>query len=185
MINKHQMNYVIVDLEATCWESDQSTEDMEIIEIGAVLLKGNTFQSFSDFDQFVKPIINPYLSDFCMQLTNITQRQVDEALIYKKAFQSFLVWIGEEPFKLCSWGKFDFDLFVLENKRVNIGFPENFMGHINLKELYARAFNTKPNIGLKKALQKQSMVFHGNPHRGIDDARNTARIAQMILVLDY
>jgi inhibitor of KinA sporulation pathway (predicted exonuclease) len=48
-----------------------------------------------------------------------------------------------------------------------------------------RAFSTRPTIGLRKALQKQSMTFQGNPHSGIDDAKNAARLAQLILVLDY
>lgn len=179
------MNYVIVDLEATCWKSDSRTDEMEIIEIGAVLLDGISFQPYSDFEQFVRPLVNPDLSTFCKDLTNITQNQIDEAPDYKEAFKHFLSWIGDEPFKLCSWGQFDFDMFNVENKRNGLAFPSNFIRHINLKELYARAFSSKANIGLKKALQKQSMVFRGSPHRGIDDARNTARIAQMILVLDY
>lgn len=178
------MNYVIVDLEAICWESDSRTAEMEIIEIGAVLLDGISFQSFSDFEQFVRPLLNPDLSSFCKELTNITQNQIDEAPDYKEAFEHFLSWIGDEPFKLCSWGQFDFDMFNVENNRNGLAFPFGFKGHINLKEMYSRAFNTKPCIGLREALHKRNMTFMGKHHRGIDDARNIARIAQIILVLD-
>ncbi len=47
------MNYIIYDLEATCWEGSR-WEEMEIIEIGAVLLDGEHFQPMAEFEQFVR-----------------------------------------------------------------------------------------------------------------------------------
>ncbi len=178
------MNYVIFDLEATCWQDSTPLQKMEMIEIGAVMLDGKSYQAVSDFEHFVKPSINPELSDFCINLTGIKQNKINTASDYKTVFGLFLDWIGEGSLKLCSWGKFDNDLFKIENKRINAAFPKNFKGHINLKELYSKAFNAKPSIGLMEALHKRNMTFQGKHHRGIDDARNIARIAQMILVLD-
>lgn len=68
-------------------------------------------------------------------------------------------------------------------KNINTG-PSNFMGFMNLKELFARAYDTKDNIGLREAMRKLSMPFEGRLHRGIDDARNIAAVAQTILMLD-
>jgi 3'-5' exoribonuclease 1 len=175
------MNYVIVDLEATCWEDIDSPEEMEIIEIGAVFMSGHPIRQYSDFDLFVKPLKNVILSTFCMQLTNIRQHWIDEAYAYPDAYLHFIEWIGAEPFMLCSWGDFDFEMFNLENKRHKITFPPNFAGHLNLKLLFAECFNAKPGIGLKAAMKKLGITFHGTPHRGIDDARNTASIAEVIL----
>ncbi|HLP71805.1 MAG TPA: 3'-5' exonuclease [Bacteroidales bacterium] len=179
------MNYIIVDLEATCWEDSDSLEKMEMIEIGAVLMGGDPLRQYAEKDIFVKPAINPELSIFCMTLTNIRQHWIDEADTYPEAFREFIEWIGTEHFKLCSWGEFDFDLFNLENQRHSTRFPENFSGHINLKTLFAEAFNSKPGIGLKAAMRKLGITFHGTPHRGIDDARNIATLAERVLVLDY
>ncbi len=39
-------------------------------------------------------------------------------------------------------------------------------------------------IGLREAMRKLSMPFDGRLHRGIDDARNIAAVAQTILMLD-
>ena len=75
------MNYIIVDLEATCWEGCQVNK-MEIIEIGAVCLNGNNLYPISEFQQFVKPMINPVLSGFCKNLTHIKQKQIDLAPIF-------------------------------------------------------------------------------------------------------
>ena len=58
------MRYVIVDLEATCWESRKSIEQMEIIEIGAVILKSSQGPIVGEFNAFVKPVIDSVLSEF-------------------------------------------------------------------------------------------------------------------------
>jgi len=72
------MDYVVVDLEATCWEGS-SVENMEVIEIGAVSLDGEILQPISDFQQLVRPTTNPVLTDYCKDLTGIEQQQIDSA----------------------------------------------------------------------------------------------------------
>jgi len=177
------MNYIIVDLEATCWEGCK-TENMEMIEIGAVCLDGEMLQPYSEFQQFVKPAIRPELTDFCLELTHIKQRKVDFAPSFPEAFNNFIQWIGDTPFRLCSWGKFDYDLFNYELDRCNGKWPAGFLGYLNLKDLYAEAYSVKPNIGLRKAMQKLGMKFEGTLHRALVDAQNISRVAQTMLVID-
>jgi inhibitor of KinA sporulation pathway (predicted exonuclease) len=177
------MDYVVVDLEATCWEGSR-VDEMEIIEIGAVRLDGKLLQPISDFQQFVKPTINPVLSDFCQRLTHIKQKQIDSAPSFSIAFSNFTHWIGKGSSRLCSWGAFDNALFVHELERHAMKWPIEFSGHINLKELFASAYSTRSSIGLREAMRKLSMPFEGRLHRAIDDARNISRVAQTILVLD-
>src|SRR6185436_2442801 len=100
------MRYVIVDLEATCWENTRNTDRMEIIEIGAVLLLSTLNEPVSEFNRFVRPVVETKLSDFCKRLTSITQSDVDGADTFWTAFHEFLDWIGQEPFVLCSWGAY-------------------------------------------------------------------------------
>lgn len=177
------MNYIIYDLEATCWEGSR-WEEMEIIEIGAVMLAGEHFQPMSEFEQFVRPVDLPELTPFCMELTSIKQKQIDVAPDFSEAFDQFMEWIGEEPFKLCAWGDFDAKMVKKECERHGKSMPDNFKVFMNLKELFARAYDTKDNIGLREAMRKLSMPFEGRLHRGIDDARNIAAVAQTILMLD-
>ena len=96
------MRYIIVDLEATCWEV-VDRKDMEIIEIGAVVLSPNKNLD-KEFTAFVRPIMKPILSDYCKKLTTISQKDVDSAETFNVVFPKFLQWIGIEPFYLCSWG---------------------------------------------------------------------------------
>lgn len=95
------MNYIIFDLEATCWENDR-TKQNEIIEIGAVKLNEN-LAVIGEFQTFIKPKLNPILSDFCKKLTSISQEEVDQAPSFGKAISHFQNWIGSE-YHLCSWG---------------------------------------------------------------------------------
>jgi len=58
--------YLIVDLEATC-SNDNSIEraHMEIIEIGAVMIQGQTLEVIDEFQTFIKPVRTPKLTAFC------------------------------------------------------------------------------------------------------------------------
>ena len=80
------MRYVIVDLEATCWEKGTSPDRQEIIEIGAVSLDSNVGPASEEFACFVRPIIRPFLSAFCVQLTGVRQEDVDQAEFFPVAF---------------------------------------------------------------------------------------------------
>jgi len=91
---------------------------------------------------------------------------------------------GLSDFRLCSWGDFDYELFEHELNRHGLSWPDRLRGHVNLKNLHAHAYSLSSGIGLRQALQKHGLSFDGKPHRGIDDARNIAKIARMILTLD-
>jgi inhibitor of KinA sporulation pathway (predicted exonuclease) len=117
------MNYVIVDLEATCWEGRDNSKN-EIIEIGAVLVSGQR-RILSEFEGFVKPLMHPVLSSFCKTLTSIRQDQVDQAPYFYEAVASFRQWIEEfgAEYVLCSWGyynklQFEQDCRLHESKPV-------------------------------------------------------------------
>ena len=57
--------FLIVDLEATC-SNDVSVprEEMEIIEIGAVMLNRSTWEIDSEYQKFIKPVRHPNLTKF-------------------------------------------------------------------------------------------------------------------------
>jgi inhibitor of KinA sporulation pathway (predicted exonuclease) len=174
------MRYVIVDLEATCWQTGTNPSRMEIIEIGAVLLDSGDMQPIKEFGRFVKPIVEPVLSAFCTQLTSIQQHDIDNVEHFYTVFPAFLDWIGPEPFMLCSWGAYDLNQFRTDCQRHGIPFPATFERHINLKKAFAQWKHVKP-CGMKAALAMLNLPLEGQHHRGIDDARNIARIAQQLL----
>lgn len=171
------MNYIIFDLEATCWENrDQSPN--EIIEIGAVKINAEG-TTVDEFQAFVKPTVHPTLSDFCTRLTSITQQHVDQAPTFDQAIQLFKDWIGVDqlPYLLCSWGFYDrrqlredSDRFGLDKKWIN--------KHISVKHQHHKLAGTEQPMGMDEALKLEGFPLQGTHHRGIDDARNIARIFQ-------
>ena len=174
------MRYVIVDLEATCWETGQTPSRMEIIEIGAVMMESSRGPVRGEFGAFVKPVASPQLSEFCTRLTSIRQEYVEQAEYFWTVFPQFVSWIGEEPFRLCSWGAYDLNQFRTDCARHNMEFPASFSNHINLKKEFSRQKSVKPT-GMRGALAMLNIPLEGTHHRGIDDARNIARIATLLL----
>lgn len=66
---------------------------MEIIEIGAVLVERDQLQIIDEFQTFIKPTKNPILTDFCKELTSITQKDIDSAPIFPIAIAEFKNWL--------------------------------------------------------------------------------------------
>ena len=98
------MKHIIVDLEATCWQGKAPAPN-EIIEIGAVCVDENA-AIIGEFVTFIKPTKSTHLSDFCTELTSITQDMVDDAPYFPEAVGAFQKWIAsfEDEYFLCSWG---------------------------------------------------------------------------------
>ncbi len=170
------MNYIIFDLEASCWLGRPPQGMNEIIEIGAV--KVNDYNEVvSTFSRFVKPTINPILSDFCKRLTSISQENVDKSRTFPSIIQEFMDWVGvnEEDYFLISWGKYDKQQLKqdCELHKLDVDWVEN---HFNLKPAYRSLKNLKDEPGLKKAVKLEGFEFTGIHHRAISDAENTAKI---------
>ncbi len=53
------MRFLIVDLEATCWEVGSVPSKLEAIEIGAVMLESEHGPASGDFTMFVRPAGQP------------------------------------------------------------------------------------------------------------------------------
>ena len=171
-------NYIIVDLEATCWEGDKSQRN-EIIEIGAVCIRhaDGELTSAGEFCEFVKPMLNPTLSDFCTQLTSITQSQVDSADPFPVVLKQFLNWINHfsGDYLIGSWGHYDRVQFMRDCDLHQL--DDNWVySHISLKHQYAQIKHHKRPVGMKRALKNEALSLEGTHHRGIDDARNLSKI---------
>ena len=175
------MRYVVVDLEATCWKGgEQPREDLETIEIGAVLLAAPAGPVAAEFGAFVRPVVHPVLSEFCRQLTSIRQADVDAADPFPAVLRRWLTWIGPEPFTLCSWGLYDLNQLRHDSERHGLTLPPTFERHLNLKKEFSRVFRVKA-YGMARALEVAGLTLEGTHHRGADDARNIARLATRVL----
>lgn len=171
--------YLVVDLEATCWDTKNGQNpNSEIIEIGAVMLD-DKMEIMGEFDQFVRPILNPILSDFCKELTHIKQEDVDDSNAFLSVYGELMQFIGDRQVIFCSWGEYDKKQFRRDCILHNVPeFPKDDK-FINIKRLFAEKAHT-PKCGVSRALAMLEMKFEGSPHRGIDDAKNIAKIFKVI-----
>ena len=171
------MNFIIYDLEATCWDGAPPSKVQEIIEIGAVRLNGYGEEEGS-FERFVHPILNPNLSAFCQELTSIEQYQVDRASKFSSVIEDFQDWaeIFDEDYMLCSWGGFDKRMLIQDCDLHDIDAEWIFDHHINIKKQYQEFKRLKRPAGLKRTVEKEGFEFTGIHHRGISDAENLAKI---------
>jgi len=179
-----EQTLLTVDLEATCWDgrytpdgTAQSIHNMEIIELGCAL--ANRQGELLDTQSFlVRPARNPVLSNFCTELTGITQSMVDAAPTLPEAIEVMNTWLGDLPdsFIWCSWG--NYDRLHLEVQSLLDGARPAILArpHLNLKRIWRRTTGQKKKNGLAHALAFHDLAFEGHHHRGVDDARNMARV---------
>lgn len=167
--------YLVVDLEATCDEDHAiPREQTEIIEIGAVLVDGRTLQPLRELSVLVRPRLHP-ITPFCTQLTSITREMVANAPLFPEAIAACARWLGSDKPLLCSWGGYDRDQLRRDASRSGVRLPFGDR-HLNLKARFADAMELDREVGVGAALSKVGLRFEGRAHRGIDDARNIARL---------
>lgn len=170
------MNYIVFDLEATCWEGAPPNQVREIIEIGAIKL--NAFgEPLGSFNQFIRPVVNPILSPYCKELTGIEQNQVQRAAKFTRVIDLFFEWsdLFEEPYLLLSWGKMDVTLLQNDCALHEVD-ADWLQTYIDMKSQYKSIRKLRKPIGLKKALTREGFEFDGQHHRAIDDATNTVKL---------
>jgi inhibitor of KinA sporulation pathway (predicted exonuclease) len=91
--NRH---YLIIDLEATCSDTGEVPRgEMEIIEIGAVVMDSKTFEIESEFQSFIRPVRHPVLTGFCTELTGIKQDQVVVAPAFTAIIAKMKHWMNQ------------------------------------------------------------------------------------------
>ncbi len=181
-----QHYYLIIDLEATCCDDNSfPRQEMEIIEIGAVMLDAKTLEVVSEFQSFVQPVQHPQLTSFCTKLTSIQQSHVDAAPKYPEVHQSMIDWLSKyDDWMFCSWGAYDARQFESDCQYHQLEYPFGLpikKNHLNLKIAFSEVNGFRKRFGMQKALSLTGLELQGTHHRGIDDARNIARIVRMCL----
>ena len=191
---------LVLDFEATC-QKGQQLKPHEIIEFPCALL--NTRKGFeveSIFHKYVRPVHHPILTEFCTELTGITQDIVNEADDFESVFRQFRLWVEDElalinpetnksstndvnkfTFVIC--GDWDFKYMLPEQcSTSNISIPGYMKKWINVKKSFAASFGIpdRPK-GLSSMLRSLEMEFVGRPHSGIDDVKNIVRIVKSLV----
>ena len=181
--DKYQ-HILVVDLEATCCDLKSiPRHQMETIEIGAVMVSTDNLEIVDEFQTFIKPFRHPVLTEFCLQLTSITQQQVDTAPTFAEAIDLWQPWLARFDRTIFgSWGDYDRKQLQQDSKhyRIDLPYPVS-SNHINLKQIFSTTQGLNKGYGMAQALNLVNIDLTGTHHRGIDDARNISKLLPYIL----
>ncbi len=177
--------YLVIDVEATCDDAGAVPgPEMEIIEVGALFVDGDSLAPLEEFQTFVRPVRHPRLTAFCTQLTTITQAMVDAAPAFPEAMAALSARIhahgGPPQVLFASWGAYDRSQFEQDCRYHSVAWPFG-PDHLNLKAQFSERRGSSRRFGMAQALRVVGLPLAGTHHRGIDDARNIARLLPFIV----
>jgi len=165
-------NIVIFAISATAWDFRKNIAargyDKEIIEIAAIKTNSD-IDRLDEFQTFVKPLEHKKISSFCQRFTGITQFDVNDAPLIKKAIEKFSDWLDPDPI-ICSYGTMYINTFSKACKKARFGDP--FSRVINAKKRIATSLKWRSERGLEKAMLSCGLKFHGRRNRAPNEAFN-------------
>jgi inhibitor of KinA sporulation pathway (predicted exonuclease) len=173
---------MIVDIEHTCTlDGSIPPDEREIIELGAVVIDIKSIKIIDEFSALIKPQRHPKISNFCSQLTGITQPELDNSNNFETVFLNFLNWYPlTSKVLFATWGSYDL-------VQINIDCEFHNLQHfspsavLNLKKAFKAVNKLKKPVGLSRALELCQCEDKGSRHRALDDARNTVQLLPFIL----
>lgn len=162
---------LFVDLEITCDVKNKPFKEREIIQIGIVEIDTINLEVLRSDEWLVKPKTSA-ITEYCTELTGITQNDVDSSPNLGKVGKSIRHIYGSVNKFWYSWGRDNLftDLECQRNKVPMIFSPD----HVNLSESYRCYKGHDCNISLKNALNEMGIKPYGKEHKAVDDAMNTA-----------
>ncbi|NHN25741.1 exonuclease domain-containing protein [Flavobacterium jejuense] len=167
---------IIIDLEATCWNGPVPKGQVnEIIEIGICELDTLSGAITKNKGILIKPE-HSTVSPFCTELTTITQELLDkEGMSFEDAIEMLEQEYQPDKYTWASYGQYDLNMLKKQCSYRKIGYP---MGshHINVKELFSEVKGLNKKVGMNGALAILNIPLEGTHHRGVDDAKNIAKI---------
>ena len=175
-------SFVIYDTEYTAWEGSRKNnwkrpgEFREIIEIGAIRgsLVKNKIIVKKVFSILVRPVINPKLSNYIIQLCGITQQMVDKKGVNFNTAWNKLLKFTRGANSILSFG--EDDLIIQENLIMNkVDYRINNKIWLNYKSI----FLNESNLNRKSSIQSCDIPkalglepINKQKHRALSDVLN-------------
>ena len=172
----------VLDMEWTSWEGAWARgwsgpgEFREVVEIGLVTLSNDmALREISHFQVYVRPILNPTLSPYFVNLTGIKQATIDsEGITLAAAQKQMQEYLKDECMKIYSHGG-DGEHLRLNCEKIGIQFlfqPERFI-NINtaISEFIGKPISTYTSSDLPAELDFDPP---GDSHTAVADCRCVA-----------
>jgi inhibitor of KinA sporulation pathway (predicted exonuclease) len=165
----------VVDVEATCWAGDPPPgESAEIIEIGLTVVDPIRRARLDRHRILVRPERSA-VSEFCTELTGLTQADVDAGVSFAEACEILTAEHAAARRGWASWGDYDRRQFEHQCAATPAAYPFG-LRHLDAKARFARAYRLPRPVGMAHALAMAGLPLEGRHHRGDDDAWNISAL---------
>ncbi|CAI2356736.1 unnamed protein product [Caenorhabditis sp. 36 PRJEB53466] len=185
---------LILDFETT---SDGTMNDypFEVIQFSVVAfdVKKNKTRDDLNFNEYVKPVINPVLSDHCAAFTGIDQKTLDSADNFKDVYYRFVKWLSDNGIEerrfaiVCDSRQDMWRIAQYQLRLDDIIMPSFFRQYISLwrvfeaeqerrgrKELFEKSY-------ISKMIEYYELDKIGKAHNSNDDCKTMCLIVQKML----
>ena len=166
----------VVDIEATCWAKNAQTRHVsDIIEIGLTTVDLAAGERLAKYKILVRPERST-VSDFCTELTGLTQDAVDSGMSFAEACGLLSTEHKAAGRPWASWGDYDRNQFLRQCADTGVAYPFGEV-HVNAKAVFAAAHRGhRGGRGMTAALQIAAIPLEGRHHDGADDSWNIAAL---------
>ena len=166
---------VIFDTEYTSWPGsnerdwDGPNEYREIVQIGAIIVDTKKFIELDSLNLLIKPVKNPVLSDYFINLTGIVQKDVEQkGMSYNEALLKFASW--SRDYDIYSFGG---DERVLKENCgfINMPFPFENSRFMDIRDVFRKSvpdINKYQSGFVMSAFGKKSATM---AHNALNDVR--------------
>jgi len=178
-------NYFVVDFEFTQYTKPVGKPRAffsEIIEIGAILIDGETFEIIGEIENFVKPHFFPNHAAESMEFCMITEADMEEAIEFSDMLERMAsMYVPGETY-FVSWGNYDYHVIERGCERHQLQNPVLKEDYLDLAAAYKIYKGDHLTTGLAKAAEELQVTAEGFGHTAYDDAMNTVGV--LIKLLD-
>jgi len=189
MSKENIIYYCILDFEATCVEN-KTIINQEIIQFPSILYKYNIdtqeLNRISEFNEYVKPVMNPILTEFCTKLTGITQNDVENANIFKIVLRNHYLWLKNftqmENIIFITFGDWDLKTMLPNQLKINNNKAHKaYSRWINIKQVFKSVYKYNCS-GMMDVLKYLKINHVGRHHNGYDDCLNISLIFEHLML---
>lgn len=171
----------VIDLECLCWEDNNPKKTYaEIIEIGIAQLNCKTLEITKVEQILIRPEGN--VSEYCTNLTGLTWDKLrKEGLPFLGACNRMIKNFGTISRGWAAFGEGDNAAFKQNCVLKKAPYPLR-NNCLDISSLIMLSNGLSERISLQDALTLYGIEFEGTPHKGVDDAYNTAKLLSKLLL---
>lgn len=184
-MTKRRAEVVVFDTEFTAWNGSMErrwagpAEHKEIIQIGAVILDAETLEEAHAFAVLIRPVLNPVLSDYLVNLTRITnERLAEEGVDFATGVTRFVDFAGKRP--LHAYGRDDRIIAANAQRRRAPHLWPN-LSTTNLKDWLLKVGVPLAGVHSGALAAHVGSVSQGIAHDALIDARSLAEAVRYLV----